>query len=451
MGWIVAIAVAVVTAAMPFDQATVERPVVVATVASAQVIGQESLGGQIVDAPSAAAWGPDRVDAFVRGIDDGLYHMYWSGSTWSSWEPLGGVLTSAPAVTSWGPNRLDIVVRGADAQLWHRAWFGSFWGPWEPLGGVLTSAPAVASWGTNRLDIFVAGADAQLWSLAWLGSAGWSGWAPLGAPAAGLQPGTAPAAESWAPGRIDLLAVDNAGRSMRRPYNGRWGSWSVSADVVTSTPAVASWAPGRLDHFWRGSDGSLVHAFDAPPPFRSSVRTVTAAELWASWRPGCPVAPEELRMVDVDIWGFDGAVTAGAIVVHWTYAEPIRAVLHALFLHGYPINRLAPVEAHGGSDDAVMAANTSSGFNCRAVTGGTGWSEHAYGRAVDINPVQNPYVSGSLVLPGSGWPYLDRARTEAGMITSTGTVLAAFSGIGWPWGGNWTSLKDYMHFSSTGR
>ena len=111
----------------------------------------------------------------------------------------------------------------------------------------------------------------------------------------------------------------------------------------------------------------------------------------------------------------------------------------------------ACVEAFGGSDDASMAANNTSAFNCRKATGGTSWSEHSYGRAIDVNPVQNPYVKGSLVLPQSGSAYVDRSRTIPGMIRAGDAVVRAFAAQGWAWGGTWTSLKDYQHFSTTGR
>jgi len=99
-----------------------------------------------------------------------------------------------------------------------------------------------------------------------------------------------------------------------------------------------------------------------------------------------------------------------------------------------------------------MRANNSSAFNCRAVTGGGRWSEHAYGRAIDLNPVQNPYVDrdGSVLDPASA-PYTDRTRRDPGMIRTGEVVVEAFAAIGWEWGGNFRSIKDYQHFSQSGR
>jgi D-alanyl-D-alanine carboxypeptidase-like protein len=99
-----------------------------------------------------------------------------------------------------------------------------------------------------------------------------------------------------------------------------------------------------------------------------------------------------------------------------------------------------------------MAANNTSAFNCRAVTGGSAWSEHSYGWAIDVNPVQNPYVdSGGAVLPPEGSPFLDRSQKVEGLIHAGGTVVRAFEAIGWGWGGRWEDPVDYQHFSLTGR
>lgn len=189
----------------------------------------------------------------------------------------------------------------------------------------------------------------------------------------------------------------------------------------------------------------------AVPAFRSSIAQVTAADLSASWRSGCPVPVADLRAVSVSHWDFAGGVRTGTLIVAATQADAIVAVMRALYQARFPIARMEPVEAFGGSDDASMAANNTSAFNCRKATGGTSWSEHSYGRAIDVNPVQNPYVKGSLVLPPSGSAYVDRSRTTPGMIHAGDAVVRAFAAQGWAWGGTWTSLKDYQHFSSTGR
>ena len=189
----------------------------------------------------------------------------------------------------------------------------------------------------------------------------------------------------------------------------------------------------------------------AAPAFASAVEPVTAAQLHASWREGCPHPVDALRLVRARHWGFDGTVQEGTIVVDAGVADAVVRILGALFEARYPIERMEPVDRYGGSDDASMAANNTSAFNCRPATGSTGWSEHAYGRAVDLNPLQNPYVDGDVVLPPQSTRYLDRTSTEIGVIHDGDPAVEAFAREGWSWGGRWTTLKDFQHFSASGR
>jgi hypothetical protein len=171
-----------------------------------------------------------------------------------------------------------------------------------------------------------------------------------------------------------------------------------------------------------------------------------------SWRPGCPVPLAELRLLTLTHWGFDLQPRTGELVVHEDVAAHIVEVLRIAFHHHFPIERMELVDVYGGSDDRSVRANNTSAFNCRAVTGGTRWSEHAFGRAIDVNPVQNPYVrSDGSVLDPASTPYVDRSRDDPGMIHDGDAVVRAFAAIGWGWGGHWSSTKDYQHFSSTGR
>ena len=186
-------------------------------------------------------------------------------------------------------------------------------------------------------------------------------------------------------------------------------------------------------------------------PFAATVETVTAQDLHASWRPGCPVPVEQLRAIDVRHFGNDGAVHTGRVIVAANLANGMVEVFRHLYEARYPIERMEPIDVYGGDDMRSIRANNTSAFNCRAVTGGTGWSEHAYGRAIDVNPFVNPYVKGSTVLPPEATPYADRSRTDPGMIHSDDAVVRAFAERGWAWGGYWSTLKDYQHFSTTGR
>jgi D-alanyl-D-alanine carboxypeptidase-like protein len=171
-----------------------------------------------------------------------------------------------------------------------------------------------------------------------------------------------------------------------------------------------------------------------------------------SWRPGCPVGLDQLRLLRVDHWGFDRRVHTGMLVVHRHHARRILAVMEKLFRLRFKIQRLRLVDDYRADDDRSMAANNTSGFNCRFVSGTRRWSEHAYGRAIDLNPLRNPYVTrGGRVSPPAGRPYANRARRATGMIHAGDAVVRAFAAAGWRWGGSWSGSKDYQHFSATGR
>jgi hypothetical protein len=188
------------------------------------------------------------------------------------------------------------------------------------------------------------------------------------------------------------------------------------------------------------------------PAYRSSIATVTAADLGTSWRAGCPVGPADLRRVTVAYWGYDGEAHRGDLIVHRTVAADVAGAFGDLYDARFQIRRIHPVDAYGSDDDASMAANNTSAFNCRRVAGSSSWSEHAYGTAIDLNPVQNPYVTASgSIEPPEGKPWADRSVRVPGMIHAGEAVDDAFAAIGWGWGGRWSSAKDYQHLSRSGR
>ncbi len=186
----------------------------------------------------------------------------------------------------------------------------------------------------------------------------------------------------------------------------------------------------------------------ARPEFSVKVEAVRWDDLRRSYRAGCPVGPTQLRALRVSYWGFDGRSRVGSIVVARRLASDVVGVFRQLWAARFPIKQLRPVSAYGGSDDASMAADNTSGFNCRFVGGTTRWSLHAYGEAIDVNPVENPYVRGAYVSPPAGRAYLDRSRYRKGMAQADGALVRAFASIGWKWG---ESFGDYQHFSTTGR
>lgn len=164
----------------------------------------------------------------------------------------------------------------------------------------------------------------------------------------------------------------------------------------------------------------------------------------------CPVAADDLAYVTVSHVGFDGLVHTGELIVNRAVADDIVGVFAALYEARYPIEEMRVVAAPELDLLPTGDGNNTTSFVCRAATGGTNWSQHAYGLAIDVNPFQNPYVKGDLVLPELASYYTDRELAEPGIITGGGVVDTAFASIGWGWGGNWSSLKDWMHFSQSG-
>lgn len=189
------------------------------------------------------------------------------------------------------------------------------------------------------------------------------------------------------------------------------------------------------------------------PPFAGEVSTVTRADLPYSYRPGCPVGPSQLRLLRVSYWGFDRRANNGEIVVNATAARDVLAVFRTLYAKRFPIRRMEPIDAFRGSDSDSTAADNTSGFNCRyaVAPGPRRWSQHAYGLAIDVNPVENPYVLGGVARPAAGAAYLDRSRYRPGMAVSGGVLVRAFAAVGWQWGGRWRGSPDYQHFSASGR
>ena len=188
------------------------------------------------------------------------------------------------------------------------------------------------------------------------------------------------------------------------------------------------------------------------PEFSGQIEAVTAGDLGVSWRPGCPLAPDQLRLLALSFVDFAGNAQSGELVVHADDADAVLQVFRRLYDSRYPIESMRTVDEFGGSDDASMEANNTSAFNCRRAFGSGSWSRHAYGQAIDINPLVNPYVKGALVLPPSGEPFTDRQDVHNPAIIRDGDIVVqSFDEIGWFWGGRWNNLKDYQHFSNNNR
>jgi len=192
------------------------------------------------------------------------------------------------------------------------------------------------------------------------------------------------------------------------------------------------------------------------PAFEATVSTLDRATrelmIGRSWHAGCPVPLRDLRLIDLTYVGFDGRAHRGRLVVHRWYADGLVRVFRRLYEERFPIRRMRLVDRYGADDDRSMGADNTSAFNCRLRAGSTTeWSQHAYGRAIDVDPVENPFVTATHVSPPAGVAFLDRSQRLPGMIHVHDAVWWAFHAIGWDWGGTWTGTIDYQHFSANGR
>lgn len=217
---------------------------------------------------------------------------------------------------------------------------------------------------------------------------------------------------------------------------------------LTTLILALSLVPG----VWARPGGDALRA----PAYRSRVlelpRGVRERMKGSSWRAGCPVGLDDLRLIRLTYWGFDRTAHPGRLVVHRTWARRIARVFGELYEDRFPIRRMRLVDAYGADDMRSMKADNTSAFNCRYRNGVCcTWSQHAFGRALDLNPVENPYVGPWGVSPPNGEPFVDRSPTRRGMIAHRDGTWRAFAAIGWEWGGDWVNTKDYQHFSATGR
>jgi hypothetical protein len=192
--------------------------------------------------------------------------------------------------------------------------------------------------------------------------------------------------------------------------------------------------------------------------FVGDVQGVDAARLGLSYRPGYPVGPSNLRLLTLSYWGFDNAGHVGEMIVNAKIANQTVAAFHDMWNEKFPINRMdtsdkfltaADFDPSGNYIERNVpdTVNDTSGFMCRPVTAGTSFSQHAYGMAIDINPLENPEISGSLVVPINGV----HDPTATGVIVKGSAAERAMTAHGFIWGGTWKTKKDFMHFSPNGQ
>jgi poly-gamma-glutamate synthesis protein (capsule biosynthesis protein) len=196
-----------------------------------------------------------------------------------------------------------------------------------------------------------------------------------------------------------------------------------------------------------------VTALVAPPsqPFVArafaipdDVRARMTGRSWKGDDPRCPRwdALAYLRLAHVT---FDGATSEGELVVAAAIASRTIELFRRLYALGFPIRALRLVDDYDASDDASMSADNSSAFNFRVIAGTSSLSQHALGRAIDINPVENPWRKPDRIVPDQGRAFADRAHVRPGMIVRPGPVVAVFDELGWEWGGDWRHAFDDHH------
>ncbi|MGH3550077.1 MAG: M15 family metallopeptidase [Pseudonocardiaceae bacterium] len=197
-----------------------------------------------------------------------------------------------------------------------------------------------------------------------------------------------------------------------------------------------------------------------PPPtstsFQSTIGPVPPQVLTRStWKPICPVKPEQLRYLTMSFRGFDARAHTGEMLVNADAAQTVVGVFKRLFAAGFPIEEMRITTEAELKLPPTGDGNNTNAFVCHQTPGQTDssqtqWSAHAYGLAVDLNPFNNPYVKGNLVVPELASSYLNRDWVRSGMVLDGGVAVTAFESAGWKWGGRWSAPVDFMHFSANG-
>jgi hypothetical protein len=236
---------------------------------------------------------------------------------------------------------------------------------------------------------------------------------------------------TWLGTRILPLADDGFGQRLTTPEE--------LIDRRLTTPAPSGTAPPPRPP----SDGGFTSTI-SPVPAAVAVRS--------TWHTDCPVPLDDLRYLTVTFHGFDGLTHTGELIAHADVVDDLIGVFAELHAARFPLEEVRVITAEELSAPPTGDGNVTTAFVCRATVGGSRWSDHAFGRAIDINPFHNPYVRGDLVIPELAGSYIDRSVIRPGMVVADDVVTRAFAAIGWGWGGAWTGpATDPMHFSASGR
>jgi len=173
-----------------------------------------------------------------------------------------------------------------------------------------------------------------------------------------------------------------------------------------------------------------------------------------SWRQGCPVPLKNLRYLRMNHLNFEGKTVSGELIVHKEVADEVVLIFSELYEIGYPVRQMRLVADFGANDWESIEADNTSAFNCRPMTGKKKkWSKHAYGKAIDINPIENPYINKKgYISHKASWKYKKRVHkndtlADKAVLLKKDKATKIFEKYGWKWGGDWRTIKDYQHFS----
>ena len=243
---------------------------------------------------------------------------------------------------------------------------------------------------------------------------------------------------------VAAIAIAVAGCGATAPQTS--ASAQLSAPATATSSAAAVTPPVSPAATASPAPSSVASPSAAPTPFAFAVAPLYSARRAAmiksgSWSPRCPVSLDDLRLLTLTYWGFDGRPHVGRLVVNRDAVAAVTGAMGRLYRARFPIRRMEPVEAYGASDELSMEADNTSAFNGRFVEGSTVWSQHAYGRAIDIDPFENPEIDASRVYPTTATRYVDRSLGLPGMIDPDGFVVRAFAAFGWSWAARGTPSR----------
>ncbi len=175
--------------------------------------------------------------------------------------------------------------------------------------------------------------------------------------------------------------------------------------------------------------------------------------LGKSWKEGCPVALKDLRYLRIKHIDFNGEEKMGEVIVHKEVSVEVTEIFEALYDARYPIKKMRLVSDYKGSDWQSIESDNTSAFNCRSATGSKKWSKHSYGKAIDINPIENPYISRKgYISHRASQSYRKRVHRKStyadkAILLKNDKAVKIFKKYGWEWGGDWSGVKDYQHFA----